>query len=77
MSDALPGSDEDGNQQRERLLEAQRKANEGNPRNFKEDALTDKVVGVAPDGTGPTSTDTFDPPADQAKGSGSPPPPAP
>ena len=52
-------------QQREALLESERKANEDQPRNFKDDALTDKVVQVAPDGTGPTPTDTFDPQTDQ------------
>ncbi len=52
-------------QQREALLESERKANENQPRNFKDDALTDKVVQVAPDGTGPTPTDTFDPQTDQ------------
>ena len=60
---------EDGDVQREALLEAQRKANAGTPRNFKEDALTGKVIDVEPDGTGPTSTETFDPPADQAHSS--------
>jgi hypothetical protein len=47
--------------QRQALLEAQRKANSQQPRNFKEDALEDKVVHVEPDGTGPTPTETFDP----------------
>ena len=58
------------NDQREAVLDSQRKANQGQPRNFKEDALTDKVVTVEPDGTGPTSTGTFDPDTDQALGSG-------
>ena len=57
--------------QRQSLLDAQRKANKGQPRNFKEDALDDKVVSVAPDGTGPTSTATFDPEKDRTAGSGS------
>ena len=56
--------------QREALLDAQREANADQPRNFKEDALGDKVVDVEPDGTGPTSTESFDPPQDQAAGSG-------
>ena len=37
---------------------------------FKEDALTDKVVSVEPDGTGTTPTATFDTDKDQRKGSG-------
>lgn len=59
-------------QQRENLLDAQRKANQDEPRNFKEDALDDKVVSIEPDGTGPSSTETMDPDADRAKGSGNP-----
>jgi hypothetical protein len=58
-------------QQRQSLLDAQRKANKGQPRNFKQDAIDDKVVSVEPDGTGPTSTATFDADKDQAAGSGS------
>ena len=56
--------------QREDLLESERRANRDQPRNFKEDALEDKEVRVEPDGTGPTSTGTFDAPEDQQKGSG-------
>ena len=59
-------------QQRENLLDAQRKANQDEPRNFKEDALDDKVVSIEPDGTGPSSTETMDTDADRAKGSGNP-----
>lgn len=59
-------------QQRENLLDAQRKANQDEPRNFKEDALDDKVVSIEPDGTGPSSTETMDADADRAKGSGNP-----
>lgn len=59
-------------QQRENLLDAQRKANQDEPRNFKEDALDDKVVSIEPDGTGPSSTETMDPDGDRAKGSGNP-----
>jgi hypothetical protein len=51
--------------QRQDLLDAERKANRSEPRNFKEDALTDKVVSVEPDGTGPTPTETFDPEQDR------------
>lgn len=51
--------------QRDALLDAERKANRDEPRNFKEDALTDKVISVEPDGTGPTPTDTFDPEQDR------------
>ena len=70
MSQTTPTSPE---QQREQLLDAQRKANEDSPRNFKEDALDDKQVHIEPDGTGPSSTESLDPQADQAKGSGNPP----
>ena len=56
--------------QREALLDSQRRANEGQPRNFKEDALADKVITVEPDGTGPTPTGTFDAETDQELGSG-------
>ena len=56
--------------EREALLDSQREANKDQPRNFKEDALTDKLVTVAPDGTGPTPTETFDADTDQALGSG-------
>ena len=58
-------------QQRQDLLDAQRKAHRNQPDSFKEDALTDKVVSVGPDGTGPTPTETFDTDKDQRKGSGS------
>jgi hypothetical protein len=58
--------------QRDHLLDTQREANRPGARNFKDDALTDKVVSVEPDGTGPTSTETFDPDQDRAKGSGGP-----
>ena len=71
---ATKATDEEGDRQRDSLLEAQREANAGEPRNFKDDALTDKVVTVGPDGTGPTSTRTFDAPTDIKQGSGSPPP---
>jgi hypothetical protein len=59
-------------QQRRELLDNQREANRPGARNFKDDALTDKVVSVEPDGTGPTSTETFDPERDREKGSGGP-----
>ena len=58
--------------QRERLLDNERAANRPGARNFKDDALTDKVVSVEPDGTGPTSTETFDAARDREKGSGGP-----
>ena len=57
-------------QQRDELLDAQRVANRDEPRNFKQDALDDKVVSVEPDGTGPTPTETFDPAQDRQRGSG-------
>jgi hypothetical protein len=52
-------------EQRQNLLDAERKAHLKQPRSFKDDALTDKVVRVEPDGTGPTPTETFDPAQDQ------------
>ena len=61
-----------GDQQREDLLDSARHANRDEPRNFKEDALADKQVRVEPDGTGPTSTGTFDAPQDEKRGSGNP-----
>ena len=60
----------DAKAQREALLDAQRQAHADQLRNFKEDALEDKVVDVGPDGTGPTGTETFDAPDDQSAGSG-------
>ena len=47
--------------QRDALLRNERKANEESPRNFKDDALTDKEVRVEPDGTGPSPMDSLDP----------------
>jgi hypothetical protein len=61
----------DPEQQREDLLESERRANAKQPRNFKDDALTDKQVRVEPDGTGPTPTETFDTEEDKKRGSGS------
>lgn len=60
--------------QRDALLESERQAHAGQPRNFKDDALTDKVIRVEPDGNGPTSTGSFDAEADRAQGSGDPTP---
>jgi hypothetical protein len=59
-------------EQREDLEDSARRANRDEERNFKEDALEDKEVRVEPDGTGPTSTGTFDAPEDQQRGSGNP-----
>ena len=56
--------------QTQALLDAHRKAHRNQPGSFKEDALTDKVVSVEPDGTGPTPTGTFDTDKDTRKGSG-------
>jgi hypothetical protein len=64
-------------QQREALLDSERTANRDEPRNFKEDALSDKVVSVEPDGTGPTSTETFDAPQDRQRRQGAQTPPTP
>lgn len=61
-------------QQTQDLLDAQRQANSDTPRNFKDDALTDKQVRVEPDGTGPTPTDSFDTERDRDAGSGNTPP---
>ncbi len=58
-------------EQTQELLDAQRDAHRKQKRAFKEDALTDKVVSVEPDGTGPTSTGTFDADRDRKAGSGS------
>ncbi len=66
-SPSLPGSPQ---AQRDALLDAERTANAQHPRNFKNDALTDKIVSVEPDGTGPTPTQTFDTQTDRQKGSG-------
>lgn len=57
--------------QRRRLLDSERAANRDQPRNFKDDALNEKVVSVEPDGTGPTPTETFDTAQDQQAGAGS------
>ena len=65
----LPGSPQ---AQRDALIEAERAANAQQPRNFKDDALTDKIVTVEPDGTGPGSIKTFDTETDQKAGSGGP-----
>lgn len=51
-----------GDAQRDALLRSEREAHEQQPRNFKEDALSDKQVHVEPDGTGPSPMDTLDPP---------------
>lgn len=60
-----PGPEADAQAQRRALLDAQRQAHQDQPRSFKDDALTDKIVTVEPDGTGPTPTKTFDPEADE------------
>ena len=65
-----PDVNADAEAQRRGLLDAQRTANQDQPRNFKDDALTDKVVRVEPDGTGPTSTGAFDPERDRQHGWG-------
>jgi len=65
-----PAPARDSKEQRDALLESERRAHEKQPGEFKPDALTDKIVTVEPDGTGPTSTGTFDTERDQALGSG-------
>ncbi|MDO9095175.1 MAG: hypothetical protein Q8R98_13980 [Rubrivivax sp.] len=62
---AAPGPEGDAQAQRRALLDAQRQAHQDQPRSFKDDALTDKIVTVEPDGTGPTPTRSFDPEADE------------
>ncbi len=57
--------------QRDALEASERRANAQQPRNFKDDALTEKVVSVEPDGTGPTPTESFDTDEDKRRGSGS------
>ena len=52
-------------EQRDRLLDNERAANRDQPRNFKDDALTDKVVSIEPDGTGPSPTGSMDPDRDR------------
>lgn len=52
-------------QQRQDLLDAERRALSQQDRGFKDDALTDKIVHVEPDGTGPSSPKTLDPDTDQ------------
>ena len=66
---SLPGSPQ---AQLDALIEAERTANAQQPRNFKGEALTDKIVSVEPDGTGPTSTKTFNTEVDRRAGSGDP-----
>jgi hypothetical protein len=63
-SDSKAGTNSE--KQRHALLDAQRKAHEDDNRGVKNDALTDKVITVEPDGTGPTPTESFDPEADQS-----------
>lgn len=60
----------DPSAQREQLHESMRRANAPHPDNFQDEAVTDKVVRIEPDGIGPTSTGTLDTPEDQRKGSG-------
>ncbi len=60
----------DAESQRKALEESERHAHAKQPRNFKDDALKDKQVRVEPDGTGPTSTGSFDTEQDRARGSG-------
>lgn len=68
-----PAQAADPETQRRDLLDAQRRANQHQPRNFKEDALHDKVVHMEPDDTGPTPTETFDPAEDRHTGEARPP----
>lgn len=77
MSDKPQHNPTDPESQRKALEEAERRANARQPRNFKDDALKDKQVRVEPDGTGPTSTGSFDTEEDREHGSGNPTDPAP
>jgi hypothetical protein len=72
LNPPTPAAGGDPESQRQRLLESQRKAHRDEPDSVKEEALTDKVVHIQPDGTGPSSTGTMDPRADRANGSGNP-----
>ena len=60
----------DPERQRKALEDAERHAHETHPRNFQDEALTDKRVRIEPDGIGPTSTGTMDTESDQRSGSG-------
>lgn len=62
MKSTAPKDPAEPSAQREALLESERKALEDQPRGFKSDAITEKVVRVEPDGTGPSPIDTLDPP---------------
>lgn len=53
-----PGSDRED--QREALEQSEKKANEKQPRNWKEDAVTDKQVEIKPE-TGPAPIQGLDP----------------
>lgn len=70
MADKPQHNPTDPQSQRKALEDAERHANAKQPRNFKDDAMQDKQVRVEPDGTGPTSTGSFDADEDQARGSG-------
>jgi hypothetical protein len=72
MSDTARTRPVDPAQQRRDLEDAERRANAPHPRNYNDDANTEKIVSIEPDGIGPTSTGTFDPPEDRRRGSGSP-----
>ena len=63
-----PATPADPDTQRRELLDAQRRANQNQPRNFKQDALDEKVVHMEPDNTGPTPTENFDPAEDRHSG---------
>lgn len=47
--------------QRKQLEDSERAANRDQPRNFRDEAIEDKVVRVEPDGTGPSPMDSLDP----------------
>ncbi len=57
-----PQDPAEATEQRDALLDSERAANQQQPRNFKEDALTDKQVHVEPDGTGPSPMGSMDAP---------------
>lgn len=58
-----PRNDSKPEAQRDAVLDNERKANSDQPGNFKEDAITEKIVKVEPDGTGPSPMDSLDPKA--------------
>lgn len=53
---------ESAEEQREQVLENERKANEKQPKNFKDDAVTEKVIDLGPIDPNDGNIDDLDPP---------------